>query len=284
MEHFFEQLYSADEIYRPPLERNSAFLEVTQGCSYGKCFFCDFGRDTFFQFPLEEIRKKIQILSLVIGDNPRLFLTGCNPFCIKTDTLLLILHWIRQELPSVNSVSMYARAEDVNKKSKQELKLLAKMGVSELHVGLESGSAEVLRLHNKGETPEQIRQALDLLTECGIYYHLTVIPGMGGRRLSDVHARQTAEMLSYLQPLSIWCMALKIWPSTPLAHMVEKGVFEPLSPCEILQEERDMLERTVMKNDCIYADSTVLNQYTILTRLPEGKESALRQMQTLLGR
>ena len=284
MKTLIDQLYSAEEIYRPPLERNSALLEVTQGCSYGKCFFCDFGRDTFFQFPLEEIRSKIQILGLVIGDNPRLFLTGCNPFCLQTDTLLQILHWIHHDLPLVNSVSMYARAEDINKKSKQELKLLAQMGITDLHVGLESGSAEVLHLHNKGETPEQIRQALDMLTNCGMYYHVTVIPGMGGRRLSDTHARHTADLLSCLQPLSIWCTALKIWPGTPLAHMAKNGQFQPLTPEEILREERTMLERIQLKNDCIYADSTVLNQYTIVTKLPDGKEASLQKMQILLER
>ena len=57
------QLYSEKEIYRPFWERNSAFLEVETGCSWHRCAFCDFARDSFSLFPIDEIQKKIELLA-----------------------------------------------------------------------------------------------------------------------------------------------------------------------------------------------------------------------------
>ena len=135
---------------------------------------------------------------------------------------------------------MYARADDVLRKSEEELKLLAQAGLFALHIGLESGSNAVLDLHTKGQTAEDVEQALHLLDRCGIHYHLTAIPGLGGREYSREHAVKTAALISRHTPLSVWCIGLKIWPNTPLAQMVENGEFSPLSWEEILREEREL--------------------------------------------
>lgn len=281
-QEIFAQLYSTEEVFRPPLESSSALLEVAQGCSYGKCFFCDFTRDAYIEMSMEDIERKIKLLSLVIDGNDRLHFLGCNPFSLDTDRLLTILDMVHAYLPSVKTVSMYARADDINRKSADELLALNRAGIKELHVGLESGCDEVLRLHNKGETAAEIESALASLTACGIYYHLTAILGMGGRHLSREHMTMTAQLLSQLRPLSIWCMALKIWPNTPLERMVNTGRFEPLSPRRILLEEREMLQRMNLKHTCLYVDSTALNQYTIVAALPDHKQTALEQIDRLL--
>lgn len=281
-EEIFSQLYSGDTVYPPPLESKSALLEITTGCSYRKCKFCDFPKDTFRVFSMAEIAWKIELLRLVIGENTRLHLLGCNPFCLHTQQLLSILAMIRDRLPCVREVSMYARADDILRKTEDDLKALAHAGVTDLHIGLESGSNAVLTLHEKGETIEDIEEAMNALDRCGICYHLTAIPGLGGRELSREHAVKTAAVISRHHPMSVWCIALKVWPETPLSHMVEEGTFQPLTFEEILAEEREMVSRIDVKMPMLYVDSTVLNQYTILGMLPEQKNAILRQMDLLL--
>lgn len=282
-EEIFSQLYSSPEVYRPPLEENSALLEVTSGCSYGRCFFCDFRKDAFRIFSMEHIFQKIELLSMVIDGNPCLHFLGCNPFCLRAGQLLAILERVHLRLPCVETVSMYARADDVLRKSAEELLALRLAGVGSLHVGIESGSDAALALHNKGETAEDLRAALRALDAAGIRYHLCVIPGLGGKALSEEHARKTAALLSAFTPLSIWCIALKIWPGTPLAQMEAEGSFEPLSPLAILREERDMIERLNLHLPCLYVDSSVLLRYTVAATLPENKEGLLRQIDTLIA-
>lgn len=281
-EEVFAQLYTNDTVYPPPLESKSALLEVSFGCSYRKCKFCDFPKDAFSISSMGEIARKIELLRLVIDNNPRLHLLGCNPFCLHSRQLLSILAMIHDRLPCVREVSMYARADDILRKSPEELKALAHAGVTDLHIGLESGSNAVLTLHEKGETIEDIEAAMDSLDRCGIRYHLTAIPGLGGSALSREHAVKTAAVISRHRPMSVWCIALKIWPDTPLSRMIEEGEFEPLSYEQILEEEREMFSLIHVSLPCLYVDSTVLGKYTIIGMLPEQKELMLRQMDYLL--
>ena len=281
-EEIFAQLYSSDTVYPPPLESKSALLEITTGCSYRRCKFCDFPKDTFSISSMAEIARKIELLRLVIDGNPRLHLLGCNPFCLQTRQLLAILDMVHDRLPCVREVSMYARADDVLRKSETDLRSLAQAGLTDLHIGLESGSNAVLALHEKGETIEDMEAAMDALDACGIRYHLTAIPGLGGRELSREHAVKTAAVISRHRPMSVWCIALKVWPDTPLSRMVEEGEFKPLSFEEILREEREMVSRIDVKLPTLYVDSTVLNKYTIIGMLPAQKDVILQQMDMLL--
>lgn len=282
-EEIYDALYSHDEVYRPPLERGSALLEVTYGCSYGKCCFCDFCRDSFQVISLTEVEQKSRLLSQIIGENPSLHLLGCNPLCLSTAHLLQILGIIQRNLPSVNRVSMYARAEDVIHKGEADLRLLQAAGLRDLHIGLESGSDTVLQIQNKGETIAQMMEAFEILHHCKIQYHLTLIPGLGGTEYSQEHSVMTAALLSQLYPSSIWCMALKIWPGTQLNNMVMQGDFHPLTYQEILLEEREMIRKTQLHYPCLYVDSTVLGKYTIMGVLPEGKQKLLERIDFLLN-
>lgn len=282
-EEIFAQLYTGDTVYPPPLETHSALLEITTGCSYRRCKFCDFPKDTFSISPMSEITRRVELLRLVINGNPRLHLLGCNPFCLTARQLLSILELIRERLPCVREISMYARADDILRKSEQELKALAQAGLTALYIGLESGSNAVLELHEKGETIADIEQAMDMLDRSGIHYHLTAIPGLGGRELSREHAIKTAAVISRHTPLSVWCIALKIWPDTPLSRMVADGSFQPLTPLEILREEREMVSLIRMKMPCLYVDSTVLLKYSIIAMLPQQQEDMLRQMDRLMA-
>ena len=282
-EEIYQALYSHEEVYRPPLETESTMLELTYGCSYGRCAFCDFTRDRFQVIPLREVEYKSRLLSLVIDGNPSLHLLGCNPLCLPAGYLLQALQFVRENLPCVNRISMYARADDVLLKGPDVMAQLRAAGLTELHVGVESGSDAVLQLHNKGETVQMLKDAFRILEKCGIAYHLTLIPGLGGLEHTKDHCIKTAELLSTLHPVSIWCMALKIWPNTRLHHMVKTGDFHPMSYREILLEEREMIERTAFQSPCLYVDSTVLGEYTVMGFLPEARDQLLGQINSLLN-
>ena len=129
----------------------------------------------------------------------------------------------------------------------------------------------------------EIETALLRLEKAGILYHVTMIPGLGGRYLSWEHAVKTAALLSRLHPETIWCLSLKLWERTPLYRLAQRGEFDPLTPIETLLEEREMVSRMNMTHTCRFIDSTVLQKYTISANLPKGKTDLLRAIDHLIA-
>ncbi len=280
-EELYRSIYSADTVYCPPQENGCAMLEVAVGCSWGKCRFCDFARDTFRIHPMEKIEYNIKVLGQLRADKERVFFLGENALCIATEKLLKIMEMTKEHMPNVKSFAMYARFDDVLRKSDEELKQLREAGLEDVHIGFESGSDFILELMNKGVgTYEQI-QASRKLDRSGIGYFFTVILGLGGRKYSDLHAVESAKVLSNMKPKGIWSLNLKIWPNTPLEKMVKNGEIEMMSHWEMLREEWLLLKHLNVEN-CFYMDTTALNQYTIQGFLPKVKPAMLAGIEQLL--
>ena len=50
-------MHFSSDINRPPSEAGDGFLQVTSGCSHGRCEFCTFYKDAHFRIsPMEEIK------------------------------------------------------------------------------------------------------------------------------------------------------------------------------------------------------------------------------------
>ncbi len=280
-EELYRSIYSADTVYCPPQEEGCAMLEVAIGCSWSKCRFCDFARDQFRIHPMEKIQYNLEVLGQLRAEKERVFFLGENALCISTEKLLAIMEMTKQYMPKVTSFAMYARFDDVLRKSDEELKQLRAAGLEDVHIGFESGSDFILELMNKGVGTYEQLQASRKLDRAGIGYFFTVILGLGGRRYSDLHAMESAKVLSQMHPKGIWCLNLKIWPNTPLEQMVKNREIEMMNPWEMLREEWLMLKHLNVSN-CFYMDTTALNQYTIQGFLPQVKPAMLSGMQQLL--
>ena len=58
----------------------------------------------------------------------RAFLTGANPFVLKTERLLAIAELIRKYVPTVQTIGCFARVTDVTLKPYSDLTALAQAG------------------------------------------------------------------------------------------------------------------------------------------------------------
>lgn len=280
-EELYASLYQNGTVYRPLQEEKSILLEVALGCSWHKCAFCDFARDHFELLPLETIRRNAEQLAALQPQGNRVFLLGQNAFVRPAQDLLQIFGYVHHYLPQVNQLSMYARADDVNRKSTEELRLLKQMGLCDLHIGVESGSDTVLMLANKGETAEELLRAFRKLDEAGIGYLVTSILGLGGRELWKAHAIETARLYNKIHPRNIWVLGLRLFPGTELYRQARAGLFEPLTPRQMLLEERLLVQELEVR-DCFFMDTTALNQYTLAADLPDGKNGLLHAINQLL--
>lgn len=281
-EELYQSIYTHDTIYLPPHEERSAALEVQLGCSWHRCTFCDFTKDKFTIHPIEKIEQNIQILSFLQPENPRLFLLGENAFCLPMDFLMQIITFRDKYMPKAHEISMYSRIDDITRKSDEELRLLKSQGLSALHIGMESGSDSILLERKKGITSHDIIRELHRLDAVGIDYYLTIIPGLGGRTFSRMHALETARVLNQVHPKNIWCLKLYLYENTELYKEEKSGHFDMMNAREILLEERLMLENLNVKN-CLFEDTTVLDQYTITGMLPDKKHELLHAIDYLLN-
>ncbi len=281
-DELFASIYTHDTIYLPPSEEKSAALEVALGCSYGKCRFCDFAKDQFQILPMEQIRRNMYILGQFRPNDHRLFLLGENAFVMSYDLLSTIFDMTDTFMPNIHEFAMYSRIDDIARKTDEELASLRRMGLTTLHIGLESGSDSILLEQRKGVTSMDMIIQLDRLKKAGIEYYVTIILGLGGRTFSKLHALETARLLNRVNPSDIWCLKLKLWEDTPLYQDAKKGHFEMMNDAEMLWEERILLQNLYVKN-CMFHDTTVLNMYTIQGHLPEEKDVLLDAIDILLS-
>ncbi|TES95659.1 MAG: radical SAM protein, partial [Promethearchaeota archaeon] len=170
------------------------------------------------------------------------FLAGGNPTSAPTEYLVKIIEYVRLRMKNVPRISCYAKALDILRKTDEELKFLAEAGLDIVYMGLESGSSEILRIMHKGNTPKSMIKAGKKVLKAGIKLSLYVMLGLGGKKLSEDHVKETARVLTEINPTIFRFRTLNVMPNTPLWEDWKSGDFELLSPIECLIEERDILK------------------------------------------
>ena len=124
-EEIYASIYTHEEIYRPPQEENCACLEVALGCSWVKFLFCDFAKDRFQVHSMAKIEWNLRMLGRLEPEKTRLFLLGENAFCLSFEQLSQIFALAKTFMPNVREFAMYARIDDVLRKTPEELRQLA---------------------------------------------------------------------------------------------------------------------------------------------------------------
>ncbi len=234
-------------IIRPPVEAYSVLIAVTGGCSWNKCKFCGtykgmYGTTQDYDIrPLDDVKKDIDQAAKYNYHGFPVFLAGGNPTSAPTEYLAEIIKYVRIVLNDVPRISCYSKALDILRKSDEELNILANAGLDIVYMGLESGSNKVLRLMKKGTNAESFIKAGKRVLNAGINLSLYVILGLGGIKYSDDHVKETARVLTEINPTIFRFRTLNISPSIPLWEDLKSGEFTLLSPIENLKEERDIL-------------------------------------------
>lgn len=172
------------------------------------------------------------------------FLQDANSLIMRTPDLLEVVRYLKKTFPSLERITSYARAKTLAQKTKtlEELKELRKAGLSRLHVGLETGDDELLKYVNKGVTSEEHVLAGRKAKEAGFELSEYWMPGLGGKTWSEQHARNTAGVLTAINPDFIRSRKFVPRKTTPLFEEWEKGEFQLLSPHEELREIGLMVE------------------------------------------
>ena len=274
------------DIIRPPSEADSILLQVATGCPHNACTFCGAYRDRSFRVKDDAlIWEDLRWAAKHFPHKRRLFLCDGDGMAIPMQRLLPILQNVRKYLPWVTRVATYGSAQAVGRRSDGELAILREHGLSLVYMGLESGNDDILRAVGKAATAEEHVRQVGRLHNAGIKLSVSVILGLGsihfvGRDAENceegwkVHAQDTGEVLSAMQPQQSAALSLMLVPNTPLFEEAEAGVFSLPDTICLLKELRLLLENITVPHGLFLANHAS-NHLPLRVRLPKGKADAL---------
>ena len=215
-------------------------------------------------------------------DGQRVFLQDGDALVYPFPKLAEALAYLDDKFPDVERVGSYATPQDILRRSVDELKELRRLKLRILYVGIESGHNEVLAKIGKGVDRDRMVEAGLKAKEAGILLSLTVILGLGGSEGSESHARETARVLSDIDPEYAGALTLTLVPGTPLYQEWERGEFTLVSPFEFLEELRTVVEHSDF-TDCFFSSMHASNYLSVRGRLPGDKKRVLTEIDHVLS-
>lgn len=267
--------------WRPPYEASSCIIQVTSGCTYGRCHFCNLYQDEPFRLsPMEEFEADLAEIQRYQPHARRIFWTGANPFAMSYEALKLRALTVRDYLIKCQSIAMFASIRDIKNKEVWQLRKLRAMGINGLTIGTESGDDATLALANKGYTAQDILAQCRKLDQAGIEYYLVYMTGLAGAGNGYRNAVNSARLFSQLNPYFISVDSLTLFPDTPLARMARQGQFLPANERERLQELQTFIQHLQIRTHLLA--NTKSNFYPFTAYLPRDREKAISQLQFVL--
>lgn len=245
-------------VYRPPIEANTVLIPLTEGCSHNSCTFCNMYRGVSFRaWSLNEIEEYLSDLVGVYGsyaaEITRVYLIGADPFVISAKNLLKRAELIRKYLPNIAVISMYARTDNIARKSDEDLHCLKAVGINDLYIGVECGSNDALAKLNKGYSADDTRAQCLRLNEVGIRHCDLLMLGTGGKGRGLEVAEVTAALENEIKPAKILVNTMSTFVGTKLDGEIKSGAFVPAGEKEILQEEYALLNGLNLPNTYFWA-------------------------------
>lgn len=233
---------------RPPSESESLLIRVNRNCPWNKCKFCTIYRGNRFEIKSpEEIKAEIGGVRAYYDAKgwkipyTTAFLQDGNALAMKPRHLADVIRHLKQQFPSIDTVTTYSSSLYVSGIKQQDLDDLAEAGLSKVHIGMESGSAAVLKDMNKGATPEMHVEAGKKLIAAKIKVSEYVLYGLGGQERSIEHAEESAKVLNQINPDYIRSRRLTVGPGNELYSDVENGTFVQVGDEGIVREQQILI-------------------------------------------
>ncbi len=305
---------------RPPSEAGSYLLRLTRNCPWNRCRFCrTYKRHKFSLRPVEEIEAQIDEMARIrdrlveagVEGSPRAavaqglvtteaewmvanalahggrtaFLQDADSLVMKPDQVRRVLAHFKKRFPEVERITTYARSRTVARLSVEDLRSYGQYGLTRIHIGMETGHDPLLELIKKGATSEIHIKAGRKVLEAGLELSEYIIPGLGGREMSEGHALDSARVLNAINPHFIRLRTLTLGPKIPLweeFHGPEARLTRQ-TDAEIVAEIRRFLEALEGITSRVVSDHIMNLLGDLEGQLPGDKDRLLAMCDRFLG-
>jgi Radical SAM superfamily len=187
----------------PPDRYLSLVVRVTEGCAWNACTFCHLYRGVAFRAKSPpELRRHLAGLRDYFGESVSLrrgvFLGDANALCLSHQRLLPLLETVAADRPREPLFS-FVDAWTGRRKTVDEWRTYADLGLRRVYLGLETGDPELLSWLGKPGSPEDAVGLVRSLHGAGVAAGVIVLVGAGGERFAPAHEGRTADVLSRME-------------------------------------------------------------------------------------
>lgn len=208
----------------PPDQYLTLVLQVTEGCWWNRCTFCDFYRDRKFKVKNdEEIIKHIKEVREFLGEGiwlrKSIFLADANALAIPEERFLKVLDIVNQEFPIISEdlegpdLSKWKSEHPLHfsgiysfldgfiggRRSTEYYRELKRRNLKRVYVGLESGSNKLLNFLQKPNNAEEALEVVRTIKEAGINVGVIVMIGIGGEDYFEEHVKETVKVINSMR-------------------------------------------------------------------------------------
>ena len=267
-------------LYRPPSEANSLIFQVTLGCSFNECSFCDMYRSKeYSERTWDEVKGEIDMMAKIMPDTERVFLADGDAINLSTEYMIKILKYIREKFSSIERISCYAMPMNLLKKTPEELQKLHSAGLDMLYLGIESGSDIVLKKVTKGATSKTIIKACNKAKDVGFKLSCMVILGLGGKKYSKENAIETGKVISASKPDFVGALTLYLENGIKDEFITKwGGEFVKIDDNESLEELELLVSNINAENQIVFRANHGSNAYNIAGTFPQDKDEMLEKI------
>ena len=189
----------------PPDQYLALVLQVTEGCAFNTCTFCDFYKHRPFHIKTpEELRQHAQAVSDFLGAGLSLrrsiFLGDANALVVPMKKLLPLLDVIHDvyDVSALGGLHAFLDGFSGTKKTVSDYEALRQYGLQRVTIGMESGNADLLAYLRKPGHPSDVVEAVQTIKAAGVAVSVIVLLGAGGQRYADGHVHDTIAALSQM--------------------------------------------------------------------------------------
>jgi hypothetical protein len=175
-----------------------------------------------------------------------LFLGDANALVIPQRRLLPLIDVVHDtfDVEALGGIYAFLDGFSGEKKTVSDYAQLAERGLRRAYIGMESGSADLLRFLNKPGTPQDVIAAVDALKRGGVAVGIIVLLGAGGVQYAQEHVRATVAAINAM-PLDgddiVYFSVLFAPEGMPYAREAARAGIVPLSP-EACLAQGDQIE------------------------------------------
>ena len=282
---FAPPLTYIEPLFRPPSEADALILQVTNGCSWNQCSFCEMytaPQKKFRPKAEAEVLAEIQRCGQVYANVRRVFLADGDAMVLSLRRLESILQAIRTHLPHVSRVSAYCLPQNLANKTVEQLQALRELGLTLVYIGAESGDNSVLQKIHKSETFDSTRDAILKLKAAGIKTSVMIINGLGGKTYSQQHAIASAQLINATQPEYLATLVLFFSHGTRRFEQAFGGDYVPCDAGDLFREMHTFISHLEL-DKTIFRSDHVSNHLVLKGVLGKNKTALLAQIEQAIA-